>query len=559
MSGTLSTVQRSGGHILADQLKTLGVGKVFCVAGESFLDFLDGLYDHRDEIDVIATRHESAAANMAEAYAKLTGRPGVCAVTRGPGATNAANGLHTAFQDSTPLILLIGQVRRDFRGREAFQEMDYRKLFGETAKWVTEIERARDIPETVSEAFRVALSGRQGPVVLSLPEDMLRETATVADASPRPLDAAEPAAADMKAFGQMLQAAERPLLMLGGSTWSAAAVADITRFAEACGLAVITSFRRQDRFDNRHANYVGHAGIAINAKLAQRIADCDLLVACGPRLGEITTQGYTLITPPKPKQTLVHIHPGRQELGRVYSADLTIHAAMPEFASAAAAMEPVAGAEWSEWLAAARADYLDHIRPTPVPGAVNPGEVVAYLNEVLPPDAIITNGAGNYTVWLHRFYQYKSFASQIAPTGGSMGYGVPAAIAAKLVHPDRTVVSFSGDGCFLMLGQELATAVQYGADVVFIVVNNAMLGTIRMHQERTYPGRTIATDLRNPDFVALAHAYGAAGERVGRTEDFAAAFERARACGKPALIELVVDPEALTPTLTLSSLGMNKE
>lgn len=537
----------------------LGADKVFCVAGESFLDFLDGLYDHRDSIDVIATRHESGAANMAEAYGKLTGRPGVCAVTRGPGAANAANGLHTAFQDSTPLILLVGQVRRDFRGREAFQEMDYRNVFGEMAKWVIEIDHARDIPEIVAEAFRLACSGRPGPVVLSLPEDMLRETATVADASPRPLAAAKPAVADMKTLRRMLQVAERPLLMLGGSTWSAAAVADMTRFAEANGVAVVTSFRCQDRFDNRHDNYAGHVGIAINPKLAERIDGCDLLVACGPRLGEITTQGYTLIAPPKPKQTLIHIHPGAEELGRVYDADLAIHAAMPDFASAAAAMEPVNGAKWSEWRQSARADYLDHIRPTQVPGTVNPGEIVAYLNETLAEDAIITNGAGNYTVWVHRFYQYKSFVSQLAPTSGSMGYGVPAAIAAKLIHPDRQVVSFSGDGCFLMLGQELATAVQYGANVIFIVVNNSMLGTIRMHQERTYPGRAIATDLMNPDFAALAGTCGARGERVGRTKDFAAAFERAQASTVPALIELVVDPEAITPAHTLGALGINKK
>ncbi len=554
MIRTLSPVHRSGGHILADQLKILGADKVFCVAGESFLDFLDGLYDHRDAIDVIATRHESGAANMAEAYAKLTGRPGICAVTRGPGATNAANGLHTAFQDSTPLILLIGQVRRDFRGREAFQEMDYRRVFGEMAKWVTEIEAARDIPETLAEAFRVALSGRPGPVVLSLPEDMLKETAAVADAFPRPLNAARPSASDMKSLRRMLQAAKRPLLMLGGPTWTANAVADITRFAEANALPVTTSFRCQDRFDNRHENYAGHVGIAINPKLAKRIDGCDLLIVCGPRLGEMTTQGYALIAPPKPKQTLVHIHPGAEELGRVYDAELAVHAAMPDFAAAAAAMEPVTGAKWSEWRQSARADYLDHIRPTQVPGALNLSEVVAYLDEILPDDAIITNGAGNYTVWVHRFYRYKSFASQIAPTSGSMGYGVPAAIAAKLVHPDRSVVSFSGDGCFLMLGQELATAVQYGANVVFIVVNNTMLGTIRMHQERTYPGRTIATDLQNPDFAALAGAYGAQGERVRRTEDFAAAFERAQKAGKPALIELLVDPEAITPAHTLSAL-----
>jgi len=554
MSRATRHISRNGGHILADQLKVQGVEKVFCVPGESFLDLLDGLYDHRKDIGVIATRHESAAANMAEAYGKLTGRPGVCAVTRGPGATNAANGLHTAFQDSTPMVLLIGQVGREFRGREAFQEMDYRNVFGEMAKGIEEIRSAADIPETVARAFRLAASGRPGPVVLSLPEDILGEAAEVADADVAVAEQAAPRTQDMEDLGRRLEAAERPVLMLGGATWTAGAVADISRFTEAWGLPVVTSFRCQDRFDNRHDQYAGHAGIAINPKLAERIKSCDLLVACGPRLGEMTTQGYTIISPPEPKQSLVHVHPGAEELGRVFKPALGIHASMGNFAAAAAEMPPPARDRWQDWRQAARDDYLEHIEPTQVPGAVNPGEVVQYLNQTLADDAVITNGAGNYTVWVQRFYQYRDYGTQLAPTSGSMGYGVPAAIAAKLMHPGRDVVCFAGDGCFLMLGQELATARQYGANVIFIVVNNGTLGTIRMHQERRYPGRVLGTDLENPDFAAFAESFGAYGVRVTRTGDFAGAFDAAKNSGKPALIELVVDANAITPTLTLDDL-----
>ena len=545
-------IARSGGSILADQLRAQGVDTVFCVPGESFLDLLDGLYKHRNAIKVVHARHEGGAANMADAYGKLTGRPGICVATRGPGATNAANGVHTAFQDSTPFILLIGQVGRRMLEREAFQEMDYRRMFGQMAKWVAQIDNAARIPEFISHAFHVAQSGRPGPVVLALPEDMLTDQAAVADSRPiRPAQAA-PSPDAVAELRERLVAAERPMVIVGGPTWTPAAIEDFTQFAEANGLPVAAAFRYQDCFDNRHPHYVGDVGIAINPKLQTRISQSDLLIVAGPRMGEMTTQGYSLLDIPNPSQALVHVHPGAEELGRVYSPDLPINASMPNFAAAMRAMKPVDGSRWRDGLAEARADYEAYRIPTQVPGDLNMGEVMAYLSETLPEDAIITNGAGNYTVWVHRFFQYKRYRTQLAPTSGSMGYGVPAAVAAKLAAPERTAVSFSGDGCFMMLGQELATAVQFGAAAIFIVVNNGMLGTIRMHQERKYPERVIATDLHNPDFVALAQAYGAHGEQVIRTEDFPAAFERAQASGKPALLELIVDPEALTPKQTLS-------
>jgi len=542
---------RSGGTILADQLRIQGVDTVFCVPGESFLDLLDGLYKHRNAIRVVHTRHEGGAANMADAYGKLTGRPGICLATRGPGATNAANGVHTAFQDSTPFILLIGQVGRSMLEREAFQEMDYRRMFGQMAKWVAQIDDAARIPEFIAHAFHVAQSGRPGPVVLALPEDMLTDTAAVSDAKPVTPVQAAPAPDAVNELRERLQAAERPMVIVGGPTWTPAAIEDMTRFAELNGLPVAAAFRYQDCFDNRHPNYAGTVGIAINPKLSARIKASDLLIVAGPRMGEMTTQGYSLIDIPNPAQTFIHIHPGAEELGRVYTPDLAINASMPYFAAALRRLNPVDGSRWKPWLLDARADYEAHLKPTQVPGDLNLGEVITHLSETLPEDAVITNGAGNYTVWVHRFFQYKKFRTELAPTSGSMGYGVPAAVAAKIAEPERAVVALAGDGCFMMLGQELATAVQFAAAAVFIVVNNNMLGTIRMHQERRYPDRVIATDLRNPDFVALAEAYGAYGERVTRTADFAAAFDRAQSCGKPALLELVVDPEALTPQQTL--------
>ena len=545
---------RTGGQILADQLAIQGTDTVFCVPGESYLAVIDGLYNHANSIRMINTRHEGGAANMAEAYGKLTGRPGICMVTRGPGATNASIGLHTAFQDSTPMILFVGQVGRDAIDREAFQEMDYRRVFGEMAKWVAEIEDARRIPEYISRAFHAALSGRPGPVVLALPEDMLTDLVEAADiAHPAKAPSIAPAPADMMALEARLAAAERPFMIVGGATWTQAAVKDIEAFAESHGIPVGASLRSQDCFDNRHPNYAGDVGIAINPKLAQRIKDSDLLLVVGPRLGEMTTQGYTMIDVPNPAMTLVHVHPGASELGRVYLPDIAINARMPEFAAAARAMAPGGVKAREGWVMNARADYLERIKPTEVPGPVNLGKIVSYLNETLPEDAIITAGAGNYAVWSHRFFQHKSFRTQLAPTSGAMGYSVPAAISAKLTMPERTVVSFNGDGCFMMLGQELATAMQFNAPVIFIIVNNGMLGTIRMHQERTYPARVHATTLANPDFAALARAYGAFGEKVTRTEDFEAVFAAAQASGKAAVIEVVVDPEVLTPEQSLSA------
>lgn len=552
MTGSMKA--RTGGQILADQLAIQGTDTVFCVPGESYLAVIDGLYNHANSIRMINTRHEGGAANMAEAYGKLTGRPGICMVTRGPGATNASIGLHTAFQDSTPMILFVGQVGRDAIDREAFQEMDYRRVFGEMAKWVAEIEDARRIPEYISRAFHTALSGRPGPVVLALPEDMLTDLVEVADiAHPAKAPSIAPAPADMMALEARLAAAERPFMIVGGATWTQAAVKDIEAFAESHGIPVGASLRSQDCFDNRHANYAGDVGIAINPKLAQRIKDSDLLLVVGPRLGEMTTQGYTMIDVPNPAMTLVHVHPGASELGRVYLPDIAINARMPEFAAAARAMAPGGVKAREGWIMNARADYLERIKPTEVPGPVNLGKIVSYLNETLPEDAIITAGAGNYAVWAHRFFQHKSFRTQLAPTSGAMGYSVPAAISAKLTMPERTVVSFNGDGCFMMLGQELATAMQFNAPVIFIIVNNGMLGTIRMHQERTYPARVHATTLANPDFAALARAYGAFGEKVTRTEDFEAVFAAAQASGKAAVIEVVVDPEVLTPEQSLSA------
>ncbi|WP_420497031.1 thiamine pyrophosphate-binding protein [Sneathiella sedimenti] len=552
MTGSMKA--RTGGQILADQLAIQGTDTVFCVPGESYLAVIDGLYNYANSIRMINTRHEGGAANMAEAYGKLTGRPGICMVTRGPGATNASIGLHTAFQDSTPMILFVGQVGRDAIDREAFQEMDYRRVFGEMAKWVAEIEDARRIPEYISRAFHTALSGRPGPVVLALPEDMLTDLVEVADiAHPAKAPSIAPAPADMMALEARLAAAERPFMIVGGVTWTQAAVKDIEAFAESHGIPVGASLRSQDCFDNRHANYAGDVGIAINPKLAQRIKDSDLLLVVGPRLGEMTTQGYTMIDVPNPAMTLVHVHPGASELGRVYLPDIAINARMPEFAAAARAMAPGGVKAREGWVMNARADYLERIKPTEVPGPVNLGKIVSYLNETLPEDAIITAGAGNYAVWAHRFFQHKSFRTQLAPTSGAMGYSVPAAISAKLTMPERTVVSFNGDGCFMMLGQELATAMQFNAPVIFIIVNNGMLGTIRMHQERTYPARVHATTLANPDFAALARAYGAFGEKVTRTEDFEAVFAAAQASGKAAVIEVVVDPEVLTPEQSLSA------
>jgi acetolactate synthase-1/2/3 large subunit len=544
----------SGGRILVDALGTHGVDTAFCVPGESYLAVIDALYDVRDRIRLIVCRQEGGAAFMAEAYGKLTGKPGICMVTRGPGATNASIGVHTAYQDSSPMILFIGQVGGDVVEREAFQEVDFRRMFGQLAKWVAQIDRAERIPEYLSHAFHVAVSGRPGPVVLSLPEDMLTTQVVAAPSRPYQRVKAHPGAADMARLEQLLRAAKRPLAILGGGDWDAAACDRIRAFIEAYNLACACSFRRQDLLDNRHPNYVGEVGIAISPELRKHVRDADLHIVIGARLGEMTTAGYTLIDIPQPRQTMVHVHPGADELGRVYAADLMINSGMAEFAAAAGQLPGLASAPWAEWTRAVRADYLKTIEPVRMPGALNLSEVVAWLRSRLPAGSIITNGAGNFSGWAQRFYQYTGFRTQLGPTNGAMGYGVPAAVAAKLVHPDRIVVCFSGDGDFLMNGQELATAVQYRAPVVFVVVNNGMYGTIRMHQEREYPARVHGTALQNPDFAALARAYGGHGELVERTEDFAAAFERALAAGVPAILELRIDPDAITTRTTLGAI-----
>ncbi len=545
---------RTGGQILIDALRIHGADMAFCVPGESYLAALDALHDARDSIRLIVCRHEAGAANMAEAYGKLTGRPGICFVTRGPGATHASVGVHTAFQDSTPMILFVGQVARDQVEREAFQEVDYRRMFAPLAKWAAEIDQAARIPELVSQAFHRAVNGRPGPVVIALPEDMLTERAAVPDAGRYRPARPHPGDADLESLMALLARAERPLMIVGGGGWSAQAVTDIMAFAEANDLPTGASFRCQDRFDNTHPNYVGDVGIGLSPALSERVKNADLLIAVGPRLGEITTGGYTLLDIPVPRQPLVHVHVGADELGRVYQATLPINAGMAEFAAAVRHMEPVDPDAWAGWSKAARAEYLANIAPEPMPGAVQLGEIVAWLSERLPPEAIICNGAGNYTAWVHRYYRYRRFPTQLAPTSGAMGYGVPAAVAAKAVHPDRPVVCFAGDGCFLMTGQELATAAQYDLPIIVLVVNNGMYGTIRMHQEREYPRRVVGTDLVNPDFAAYARAFGGHGETVERTAEFAAAFERAVASGKPAIIEIRIDPEAITTRTTLSTI-----
>ncbi len=544
---------RHGGRILADQLRVLGAELVFCVPGESFLGLLDGLHDHRDAIRTIACRHEAGATNMAEAYGKLTGKPGIAAVTRGPGATNGANGLHTAFQDSTPLILFIGQVSRGHMDREAFQEIDYRRMFGQMAKWVAQIEDAARIPEYVSRAWATALSGRPGPVVLVLPEETLEDAADVQDVRPHVPARTAAAPAGIEELGALLAQAKKPLMVVGGGGWSAGTAAAAAEFAERQGLPVVTAFRRQDYVDNAHPNFAGTLGIGANPTLTAFVRDeCDLLINLGSRLGEIASQGYTLLGIPNPRMPLVSVHPGPEEHGAVYRPDLAFACTADAFLEAAAAL-PAREAGPSVGLL--REAHEAFSIPLPTPGALDLSEVVRVMNETLPHDAIVTNGAGNSTVWLHRFRVLRGFRTQLAPTSGSMGYAVPAAVGAKLTHPERTVVCWGGDGCILMTAQELATATQYEAPILTIVVNNAMLATIRMHQERRHPGRVIATDLWAPDFVGLARAYGGEGERVERTEDFAPALARALEGirgGKSHLLELTLDPEALTPTQTLS-------
>jgi acetolactate synthase-1/2/3 large subunit len=546
------TATRTAASLIVEALERNGIERVFCVPGESYLALLDALYD--SSIAVTVCRQEGGAAMMAEAWGKLTGRPGIVMVTRGPGATNGSAGLHIGRQDSTPMIMFVGQVGRSMRGREAFQEVDFGRMFGEVAKWIFEIDRAARVPEILSRAFYEATSGRPGPVVIALPEDMLRETTT--DENPKPWVQVEthPGLTQMAELQKMLWAARRPLVVLGGSRWSEAAVASVQRFAERFDLPVATSFRRQMLFDHEHANYAGDVGIGINPKLATRVREADVLLLIGGRMSEMPSSSYTLIDIPEPKQALVHVHPGAEELGRLYRPMLAINASPTAFAAALEGVQPPNAISWSADTRTAHGDYLEWTKLRENPGAVQLAEIVAWLNTRLPPDSIIANGAGNYSGWVHRFARFRRYNTQLAPISGSMGYATPAAIAGKLRYPDRIVVAFAGDGCFQMTSQEFATAMQYGAAIVVIVVDNAIYGTIRMHQERDFPDRVIATDLKNPDFAALARSHGGFGERVETTAQFAPAFERAIASGKPALLHVIVDPEASTTSRTLSQI-----
>jgi acetolactate synthase-1/2/3 large subunit len=512
---------------------------------------LDALYD--SPIRLVTCRHEQGAANAAEAYGKLTGRPGLCLVTRGPGATQAAVGVHTAKQDSSPMILLVGQVPRAFRGREAWQELDYAQVFGGIAKAAWGVDSAERIPEHIAEAYALALSGRPGPVVLALPEDVLAEEADVEDGARVEAPRVEPGEEDMRRLRELLAEAERPLVVVGEGGWTSDTSRDVQAFCEANRLPVACAFRCQDFVDNRSPSYVGILGVAMDERMAARLRDADLVLAVGGRLGEVPTRRYTLLEAPDPAQTLVHVHPDPSELGRVYLPDLAIAATLPEVAAALRFLEPVEP-RWSDWGSSARADYVDSLRHEPMEGDVDLGEIMAFLRARLPADAVQTCGAGNFTVWAHRFAEFTQFGTQACPRSGSMGYGLPAAVAAQLVHPERLVVCFTGDGDFVMSSPELATAVQHELPIVILLVNNGMYATIRMHQERQFPGRVIGTDLENPDFPALARAYGAQGERVERTEDFEVAVERALASRKPSVLELPVDPEQISPRVKLSEL-----
>jgi len=545
---------RTAAEVLVDQLIVNGIRHVFCVPGESYLAVLDAFHDR--DIEVTVCRHEAGAAFMAEAVGKATGQPGICFVTRGPGSTNAAHGIHIAHQDSTPMIMFVGQVARDMKGRDAFQELDYAAAFGGIAKWATEIDDPARVPEIVSRAFYTATGGRPGPVVIGLPEDMLTERIAVPNAPAFELVETWPGATDMMKLQKMLWAAERPVMLLGGSRWSVAAHAAIARFAERFALPVATTFRRGALFDALHPCYAGDLGIGPNPKLIERIKASDLVLLVGGRLGEMPSQSYTLFDIPGPQTTFVHVHPGAEELGRVYKPHLAIHAAPTAFAAAAEGLQPPNEIKWEAGTKTAHADYLAWTeQPTEQPGGVNLGAVMVWLRENLPEDAVLCNGAGNFASWVHRFFRFRRFAQHIAPTSGSMGYGVPAAIGIKRLYPERTVVCIAGDGDFLMNSQEYATAAQYDLPVITVIADNGLYGTIRMHQEREYPGRVSATVLKNPDFVAYARAFGGFGVLVDKTADFPKAFRAAQKSGKPAVIQLKIDPDAITPAMTLAKIG----
>ena len=557
---------RPAGHLLVEALIAQGVTTVFGVPGESYLAVLDGFYEHRDRIRFVACRQEGGAAFMAEAQGKLSGRPGVCFVTRGPGATNSSVGLHTAFQDSTPMVLFIGQVASDQRDREAFQEVDYRQMFGPGtlgfAKWVGEVHDPARLPEYVARAFHTSMQGRPGPVVLVLPEDMLTGL-TDAPVLPRAEPAvAWPAPGGLRTLRTLLLAARRPFVIVGGTGWDGPACEAMQRFAESWNLPVGCAFRFQDLFDNAHPNYAGDVGIGINPRLAQRLKDADLVIAVGPRLGEMTTGGYTLLKAPRPDQKLVHIHAGPEELGRVYAADLLLQAGMAAAAKALEGLAPPPTLPWTDWTAQAHADYEANLEPLPVE-PLDMAQVVKTIQRLAPADSVLTNGAGNFSGWLHRYYRYPGLQhggrTQLAPTSGAMGYGLPAAVAAALLYPDRTAINVAGDGDFLMNGQELATATGYGAGrgrgkLVVLVVDNGTYGTIRMHQEREYPSRVSGSDLYNPDFAALARAYGWNAARVETTAQFEPAFAAALAADRPTLIHLKLDADISTSRTTLTAI-----
>jgi acetolactate synthase-1/2/3 large subunit len=542
---------RSGGQLLVESLVALGATKGFGVPGESYLAVLDALYDTAGRLDFVLCRQEGGAAFMAAAWGKLTGSPGICFVTRGPGATNAAIGVHTAMQDSVPMLLLVGQVGTDMRGREAFQEIDYRAIFGTMAKLVVEIDDAGRIPELLARAWTTALTGRPGPVVIALPEDML---AAKTDAAPLtgPARVSEPAptAKAVEEALSLIAGAERPLILLAGANWSEVGRKALQSFAEASDIPVVAAFRYQDQFDNFSPVYAGEAGVGMPAHVKALIRDADVILALNTRFGEMTTAAYTLLAVPVPGQTLIHVHGSDREIGKVYWPTLGIHAGPNALA---AALTPVKGG-WGQWRAGARAAWEAGFDAPEQPSPVDMVKVTAHLREVLPEDAILTNGAGNFTVWPNKFFKFGPHARLLAPQSGAMGYGLPAAVAAKVAFPERVVVCFAGDGDFQMTCQELGTATQAGAQPIVLILNNGIYGTIRAHQERTYPGRVSGTTMENPDFAALARTYGYHAERVKRAEDFPAAFARALASATGAVLDLDISPEALTPRQTLSQM-----
>jgi len=545
---------RSGGQVLVDQLLIHGADMAFCVPGESYLEVLDALYDARDRIRLINARQEAGAANMADAYGKLTGRPGICMVTRGPGACQAAVGVHTAMQDSTPMILLVGQIARDTTDREAFQEIDYRQMFGPVAKWAAQIDQAERVPEYMARAFHVATSGRPGPVVLALPEDMLTDKVEVRDAEPYVAVQPSPDPADLDRVRRLLEKAERPLLMVGGSRWTDVACAQMTAFAEAWNLPATTSFRRMDLLDNRSRVYAGDFGTSPVPSLPKRMKEADVVLVIGARLGDITTQAYTTLDSPEPRPTLIHVHPDANELGRVFRPDLGIAAGPVAFANALTALRPSSPPRWGKWTETLHGEYVANLDPSAYNGELDMGRALAELRGKLPADAIVTLDAGNHTGWPMRYLSYGRPGRLLGPTSGAMAYSVPAAVAASLVHRDRMVVGFVGDGGFLMSGAEFSTAVQHGGKPIICVFNNRSYGTIRMHQEREHPERVVGTDLVNPDFAALARAYGGHGETVMRTDEFMPAFQRAVASGKAALIECLTDTNLITTRTTITAM-----